>query len=123
MRNHSNYWIEQVQRIQYDFCQFTDSATPNEYIEKIYTNYITTRDRSLIDQAISNAQHFSKELLKCENSILQLVGVGKPLRTAQDVRHNIKSTIVWLEEVLCYAMGDISELVELHTAQQLMYQA
>ena len=68
-------------------------------------------------------RHFQDELDESERHILQLDGVGDRLRVVREKGHDTAVVISWLEEIWCYALSDIQELIRLHTHAKLMYQA
>ncbi|KIL54939.1 hypothetical protein M378DRAFT_91689 [Amanita muscaria Koide BX008] len=116
-----SYWSERVVAIQGQLRHFTVPSL-NAYVDGIYSQFMNSGDETLIDKAIANVGAFRKELLECEQNILQLEGVGKRLLAARKISCEVEAVIKYLEEILCFAMTDISELVDKHDKKQLMYQ-
>jgi hypothetical protein len=85
--------------------------------------FIAKTDDSVIDRAIMSIRHFQDELDESERHILQLDGVGDGLNVIREKGHDTAMVISWLEEIWCYALSDIPELIRLHTHAKLMYQA
>lgn len=85
-------------------------------------DYIAKKDQTVLERALTNMERLKNNLIRCEDNILQLAGVGKELYSTQELRQKIDLVIKGLEEILCYAMIDIAELSDMHTNRQLMYQ-
>lgn len=92
------------------------------YLENICVDYIAKTDQTILERALTNMEQLKNNLIRCEDNILQLAGVGQELYSAQEQRRKIDLVIKWLEELLCYAMVDVTELSDMHTNRKLMYQ-
>lgn len=98
------------------------APSANVYLENICVDYIAKTDQTVLERALTDMEQLKNNLIKCEDNILQLAGVGKALYSAQERRQKIDLVIKWLEELLCYAMIDVADLSDMHTNTQLMYQ-
>ncbi|KIL55457.1 hypothetical protein M378DRAFT_90885 [Amanita muscaria Koide BX008] len=116
-----SYWCKRVAAIQDKLRQCT-APSSNAYVAGLYDKFMKTADEALIDRAVAKVQSFRKQLLDCEHNILQLAGVGKALDAVHEIVCEVGMIIKCLEEILCLAMTDISELVNMHEQKQLLYQ-
>lgn len=48
--------------------------------------------------------------------------MGKEWERAEEVLKDVVRVVQWLEDILCWAMVDIEELITLHNHKKLMYQ-
>ena len=93
------------------------------YVESVYHAFIEKMDDIIIKNAITKILSFQTELTNCENHILQVDGVGEELHAIERKGYDVSSVIRWLEEIWCYVLSDIRELIKLHALSKLMYQA
>ena len=115
-------YLWQTKSIRKELGVITEHS-PRSYVESIYTKYMASVDENLINTAITTAGKFRDCLHDCENGVLQLAGVGNELTEVHSALRDVNMIIGWLEELYCYVMSDVAELVDMHASQKLMYQA
>ncbi|KAF8333823.1 hypothetical protein F5887DRAFT_921659 [Amanita rubescens] len=116
------YWREQAKQAHNAFLA-NIGPSPMAYVETVYQAFIEKKDDMIIENATTKILRFQTELMNCENHVLQVDGVGEELHAIQKKGYDVSSVIRWLEEIWCYALSDIPELIKLHTLSKLMYQA
>ncbi|KAF8868782.1 hypothetical protein BD779DRAFT_1480811 [Infundibulicybe gibba] len=116
-----DYWRNHIHSI---FEQFKLEARPNprSFCDKIYRIYNFKRDEATIDDAITSISRHQNAIRRCHAKILQLDGPGELAQQALEVGKSIDRLMHWLEEILCYAMGDRDGLFYLYTNRKLAYQ-
>lgn len=90
-------------------------------MEQIYSAYTLTRDEKLIHDAILETTNMQNTLRSWEDEVLQLDGVGPALKNVQDISRNIAWVVNSLEEVLCLAMADYSDLIKVYEDCNLFF--
>lgn len=61
-------------------------------------------------------------LYEYQNEVLQLDGVGNNYQKLQNIVRDVRSVLEWVDELLVFAMVDISEVQRLYDASELLYQ-
>ena len=61
-------------------------------------------------------------LYEYQNKVLQLDGVGNNYQKLQNIVRDVRSVLEWVDELLVFAMVDISEVQRLYDASELLYQ-
>lgn len=105
-----------------EFTSITHGST-RSYIEQLYHAYVVSRRKEKFCDAELGFRGLQNTMHRCLDSILQLAGVGKELHEAEALNKAITEAISSLDDVLCYAMGGYSEVVEMHAKGTLMYQS
>lgn len=116
------YWRGQAKQVHNAFLASTGPSSI-AYVETVYQAFIEKKDDIIIENALTKILCFQTELMNCENHVLQVDGVGEELRAVQKKGYDVSSVIRWIEEIWCYALSDIPELIKLHALSKLMYQA
>jgi len=61
-------------------------------------------------------------LYEYQNKVLQLDSVGNNYQKLQNIVRDVRSVLEWVDELLVFAMVDISEVQQLYDASELLYQ-
>lgn len=111
-----------VSKTSAKFTSITRGST-RSYIEQLYHAYVVSRRKEKFCDAELIFTGLQNTMRRCLGGILQLAGVGKELHEADTLDKAITEAISSLDDVLCYAMGGYSEVVEMHAKGLLMYQS
>lgn len=114
-------WCEQAEAVAVQLHKLT-GPVPHEFLECIYGSYVFTRQKDDIRNKIIDISRLRDQIYECQNHVLQLAGVGIQWRRVEDILKAVVRVVRWLEDVLCWAMIDITELISMHNHGQLEYQ-
>ena len=95
---------------------------PIAYVESICSLYLADRDKDAIQEQTILLAKLQKSIYKCHGKILQLSGVGDELSRVEKVKKIISTTVLWVEEVFCYAIVDWAEVQHLYHERSFLYQ-
>lgn len=117
-------------KVETDVKALMDNSTLPSYLNAVYLAYIETIDTDCED---GNLDYLSDRIKAHEmlytradnirSEVLQRYGVGKPWEEADNVCRRIRDVVRALEDVLCYALSDQSELVEKYEHGGLLFQS
>ena len=113
--------MEGVERIRRCLNRTTEND-PRNYIEQICSTFLDSQDKDLIYDKIVRLGRLQKSAYRYENEVYALVGVAAEYERASEVVKEVNRVLSWAEEILCYAMVDITEVRERYAAKEFMYQ-
>lgn len=104
-----------------------DTSSLNTYINSLYNRYVASikdneGNSDILTDAIEVHEVLHTRAHHVRSELLQLHGVGKAWEGAEMVCRKIRDTVRFIEDILCYALTDNSELVELYACRKLQFQ-
>lgn len=116
-----SYWCAQADAVATKLHTLTGHAAYN-YLESTCSSFIFTRRKDDVRNKIISISKLQRAIYRCQDKIIELGGMGKEWERAEEVSKDVVRVVRWLEDILCWAMVDIQELITLHNHQKLMYQ-
>ena len=113
--------MEGVERIRRCLNRTTEN-NPRNYIEQICSTFLDSQDKDLIYDKIVRLGRLQKSAYRYENEEYTLVGVAAEYEKASEVAKEVSKVLRWAEEILCYAMVDVTEVRDRYAAKEFMYQ-
>lgn len=93
-----------------------------QYMAELYRKYTISRRNTTFTDPILEVEALRSTMLRCEAGLLQLSGVDENFRTAETLGKAVQQALACLEDVLCATMDGDSELFEMHSKGELLYQ-
>lgn len=97
-------------------------GSPGLFIDQICQSYMASQDQNVIDDALTQTSKLLQSINCYYNRILQLAGVGPELEEAGSVLTNVRAVQQGLEELLCSAMGESDEVVQMYESRGFSFQ-
>ncbi len=94
-----------------------------EYAEDIYQHYELLGRSDVIGDALVELTALRKASQRCEAGLLQLAGVGDEYLEAERVGKAIQGTMASMEDLMCYALGGYSDVIDAYRRKALMFQS
>lgn len=116
-----NYWCTQADKVATDLYVLTDHAIYH-YLESVCSQFIFTHRKNNIRNEIVRVSKLQRQIYRCLDNIMELSGMGAEWEKAEKISKDVVKVIRWLEDVLCWAMVDLRELVSMHNHKKLLYQ-
>lgn len=117
-------------KVETDVKTFMANSTLPSYLNTVYLAYIDTIDTDCedgnLDYLTDRIDAHETLYTRADNirsEVLQRYGVGKPWEETDKVCRCIRDVVRALEDVLCYALSDRSELVEKYEHGGLLFQS
>jgi hypothetical protein len=114
--------MEGVERVHRGLGRVTGEV-PQDYVERICASFLENRDKDRIYEEVVRISRYRNSIYRYQNEVYALAGAGPEHERAAEVGKEICMVLSWVEEILCYAMVDFSEVQERHLAREFMYQA
>lgn len=96
--------------------------SPFHFVDTLYHRYLINRSNDTYRDAIIATTDLQKSIQQCQDSVLQLSGIGKPWARCEEVSKCVSDVLKALEDVLCYGMAGLDDLVGCHSRRELLYQ-
>ena len=84
--------------------------------------FLAVNDKDIINTQLIRLTQCQKSIYKYQNRIYELVGITQQYRTVDTMAKDIHRVVNWIEELLCSAMVDVSEVDRMHQAQDFEFQ-
>lgn len=95
---------------------------PRQHVHDICGKYIISRSKDVLRDAIIALTPLQQSIYRYQAELLTLGGLGKEWIRSEEVSKVILKVVRYLEDLLCYAMVDPEELIDLFRRHQLGYQ-
>lgn len=115
------YWTSQVHDVSVRFAKLTGGSTV-AYVDATLFAFLHNTDKDDIRDCIVATSKMRKSVRRYQDEILQLAGVGLEWNKATEVEAQVSEAVVWLEELLCFAMLSSADLESAYNSRSLMYQ-
>lgn len=115
------YWNARAGRVAKTLDDITQGSA-TAYVEQLVIDFETTQSKDTINNAIIPVSKLQRSILTCEAEVLELAGVGEEFRTVQAIAQRVAELILWLEDVLCFAMVEKDLIRKKHVEKALRYQ-
>ncbi|KAH0584530.1 hypothetical protein H2248_010064 [Termitomyces sp. 'cryptogamus'] len=114
------HWIDKVDRVAAKLSKVV-GGSPHQYLETLYNGYTTSKNSDPIFDAIIYIDGLHSHLQSYHGHILQLVGVGQELKSAEEVITHFDNVRRSLEDLGAMVFEE-QDVIELHTSKQFLYQ-
>ncbi|KAG6835884.1 hypothetical protein H0H93_013690 [Arthromyces matolae] len=94
--------------------------SPYTYVDNIYHNFSISHRKLGIREALDEHNNLQTKIQQCQNEILQIDGMSDEWKRSDKVLKGVESVLFALQDLLCAAMTDESELM--HQNKELKYQ-
>ncbi|KAF9496079.1 hypothetical protein BDN71DRAFT_1430572 [Pleurotus eryngii] len=91
-------------------------------LKHLYQNYMVSHCKDKLSNTTIHLEGLQNITNHCLDGILQLAGVGIELGMVQTLGYAVAKVLAWLENIMCCVMCGYSEVIEMHTMHQLLYQ-
>lgn len=91
--------------------------------ERLYKQFLETRNLEPIHSAISVLEEIIQEYRDTERDTLQEFGCGPRLQQALEASRSAGLILAALQDLFCYAILDNAELKEMYATNQLVFQS
>ncbi|KAG6890857.1 hypothetical protein C0992_012243 [Termitomyces sp. T32_za158] len=115
------YWKVQVAKVLRKHRKFVGNS-PFDFMERLYTCTLASRKTQPVFDAIVRAERLERYIQKYQGEILQLVGVGKDWREAEQAVKEVSQFAKCLADLGFAVAVDPDDAHPLHRQKQLMYQ-
>lgn len=119
--NNIGHWCEKAEQVASEFTTLMGKS-PFHFVDRLYHCYIVTRKNNTFRDAIITIALLQKSIRQCQDGILQLSGIGKLWTQCEEVGKCVSDVLKALEDVLCYGMAGLEDLIECHSRRELLYQ-
>lgn len=92
-------------------------------MDSLYNRYSKNYRVDTFTSAVIEFAALHTTMERCHHAILNLAGVGKQLRVAEDEGKVIREALMCVEELECYASLGKAEVIEMQSTNQLMFQS
>lgn len=120
---HIEYWCSSAARVQEKYKRLT-GGVPRDFVNSIMQNLIAGKDLDTI--SLANTVNIVASLLKqiqcAENHLLKHHGLCNEYQQVLAVTKQVRELCMWLEDIQCHVMLDMSELHGAFIEEKLMYQ-
>ena len=111
-----------VNRINQRFKTTTYNA-PALFTEQICLRFLSDGNKDAINESMEKVSKSQQSIYKYQNEILTLTGVGPEFHRVAEISKEINLVVRWIEEIMCIAMVEPSEVVKMYEARQFEYQS
>jgi len=94
----------------------------SKFLHCAVEEFLRHYDKEVIYEKIVEIGKLQKSMYRYENEVLTLAGMGAELDKVKVITHLVCKVIQWLEEVLCMAMVDATEVEEMYKGRQFSFQ-
>jgi hypothetical protein len=95
---------------------------PSKFLYCTVEEFLRHYDNEVFYEKIVEIGKLQKSMYQYEDEVLTLAGMGAEYDKVKVITHLVCKVIQWLEEVLCMAMVDATEVEEMYKARQLSFQ-
>lgn len=117
-----NFYMFKAENIDRLLDEMTDKQ-PRQFAEAICLEFLNSHDKDKIHKHVVQLGKLQKRIVRCQDEILQLAGVGKEWNRLAEVAEDIRIITCWVEEIFCYAMVAYSEVEQMHRDSEFLYQS
>lgn len=114
-------WLRLATATSKDFRQLTNNST-SHFVDSLYQRYLTVYHADVFTHNIPEIEALHKTLIRCQDALLQLEGVGKEFKVVETMSKGVRTALLCLEELACYASVGKGEILAMHQSRLLMYQ-
>ncbi|KAJ3497295.1 hypothetical protein NLJ89_g10366 [Agrocybe chaxingu] len=114
-------WMEQNDRIKNRLLKITGKE-PAIFVDEISLRYLSDGNKDTLHTHATQLGKLQKAIYRCQNEVLTLAGMGPEYHAVDKTVILIRTIVGWVEEVLCYAMVELSEVRRLREERGFMYQ-
>jgi hypothetical protein len=114
-------WLERSDRI-FARLQKITASNPVRFLRGIVEKFLENHDKNEIYNQVVEMGKLQKSIYKYENEVLTLAGLGTEYDKVKRVTQQVCQVIRWVEEVLCLAMVEATEVQRTFEASRLLFQ-
>ena len=115
--------MDHVNRIYQRFKTTTTYNAPAQFTEQICLSFLDDGNKDAINESIETLSKYQKSIYKYQNELLTLTGVGPEFHRVADISNEINLVVRWVEEIMCIAMVEPSEVVKMYQAREFEFQS
>ncbi len=98
-------------------------GSTRRYMEEISQRFVVSLRKDEISDAVIEFEAMQSTIQRCQHALLQVVGVGHEYQAAERVGQDIRQVISCLDDMLCHLLVGKSELLDMYSKGQLIYQS
>jgi hypothetical protein len=96
--------------------------SPFHYVDALYHLYLINQNNDTFRDATITVARLQKSIRRYQDTVLQLTGVDKEWACCEEIGTCVSNVLKALEDVLCHGMGDLNDLIAIHSRGELLYQ-
>jgi hypothetical protein len=96
--------------------------SPFHYVDALYHLYLINQNNDTFSDATITVARLQKSIRRYQDTVLQLTGVDKEWARCEEIGTCVSNVLKALEDVLCHGMGDLNDLIAIHSRGELLYQ-
>ncbi|KAF9471164.1 hypothetical protein BDN70DRAFT_901553 [Pholiota conissans] len=117
----SENWFELVTRTQARLQKLTGNDHV-KFVDDLYSSFIKTNNKEPIHQVTIALDKMQTNMYKYQDKILNLDGMTTRYHTTEALTKVVCNLIQWVEEVFCYAIIGVAEVMERYSERKFEFQ-
>ena len=113
--------MELGERVEKRLVKITNGSA-SKFVQGLCKQLLRDHDKDRVHTFSAELGKLQKMLYEYQNKVLQLDGVGNNYQKLQNIVRDVRRVLEWVDELLVFAMVDISEVQRLYDASELLYQ-
>ncbi|KAM6497559.1 hypothetical protein JOM56_008032 [Amanita muscaria] len=120
-RRHLDRWFGRALRVKTEYSTLTNDA-PKNFTNSLVQNLMSDKNDGVFRDALNVVSNLLQRVLRAEKEIYELHGICLQYHHVKDISSRLRELNVWLEDILCVSLLDLSELLSAFVNNQLAYQ-
>lgn len=114
-------WLERADRVHARLQRITEN-NEIQFLHSVVEGFLKDHDKDCVYEHIVAIGKLQRLIYKFENEILTLAGMGLEYEKVGKITQHVCKVVRWLEEVLCHAMVDESEVDTMYVDRKFLFQ-